>query len=166
MTSAKRHHKSASTAPRHTKGLHIVALFEGAKGVLVLLAGFGLLALIHKDVHEIAGRLIANFHFNPASHYPRIFLDLLERLDDHKLWAMAWAALLYSTMRLAEAIGLWLRKKWAEWFGVLSGGIYLPVEIYELSLGITWPKVSVFVINLSVVLYLLFILIRNGENDR
>ncbi|MEI6215136.1 MAG: DUF2127 domain-containing protein [Desulfuromonadales bacterium] len=90
-------------APRHSKGLHIVAMFEGAKGVLVLLAGFGLLALIHKDVHEIAGRLIANFHFNPASHYPRIFLDLLDSLDDNKLWAMALAALLYSSMRLAEA---------------------------------------------------------------
>lgn len=166
MTSAKRRNNPIAAAPRHSKGLHIVALFEGAKGVLVLLAGFGLLALIHKDVHEIAGRLISNFHFNPASHYPRIFLDLLERLDDHKLWAMAWAALLYSTMRLAEAIGLWLRKKWAEWFAVMSGGIYLPVEIYELSIGFTWPKVSVFVINLSVVLYLLFVLIRNGENDR
>jgi len=165
MTSAKRHHKPASAALCHAKGLHIVALFECAKGVLVLLAGFGLLSLIHKDVHEIAARLIANFHFNPASHYPRIFLDLLERLDDHKLWAMAWAALLYSTMRLAEAIGLWLRKKWAEWFGVLSGGIYLPVEVYELSLGVTWPKVSVFVINLGVVLYLLFVLIRNGGNE-
>jgi uncharacterized membrane protein (DUF2068 family) len=166
MTSAKRQKNSITAAPRHTKGLHIVALFEGAKGVLVLLAGFGLLAIIHKDIHDIAARLIANFHFNPASHYPRIFLDLLERLDDHKLWAMAWAALLYSSMRLAEAIGLWLRKKWAEWFGVLSGGIYLPVEIYELSLGTTWPKVTVFVINLSVVLYLLFVLIRNGGNGR
>ena len=67
MTSAKRHHKSAFAAARHTKGLHIVALFEGAKGVLVLLAGFGLLALIHKDIHEIAARLIVNFHFNPAA---------------------------------------------------------------------------------------------------
>ena len=93
MTSAKRRKNPLAVAPRHTKGLHIVALFEGAKGVLVLLAGFGLLALIHKDVHEIAARLIANFHFNPASHYPRIFLDLLERLDDHKLWVMALLSL-------------------------------------------------------------------------
>ena len=72
MTSAKQHHKPASAAPHHTNGLHIVALFEGAKGVLVLLAGFGLLALIHKDVHVIAARLIANFHLNPANHYPRV----------------------------------------------------------------------------------------------
>lgn len=75
MAPAKRRHKPAATALRHNKGLHIVALFEGAKGMLVLLAGFGLLALIHKDVHDVAARLIANFHLNPASRYPRIFLD-------------------------------------------------------------------------------------------
>jgi uncharacterized membrane protein (DUF2068 family) len=86
VISAKRRQKATIAAPRHAKGLHIVALFEAAKGVLVLLAGFGLLVLIHKNVHDIAARLIANFHFNPASHYPRIFLDLLERLNDHKLW--------------------------------------------------------------------------------
>jgi hypothetical protein len=28
--------------------------------------------VIHRDVHDIAARLIANSHFNPASHYPRI----------------------------------------------------------------------------------------------
>lgn len=164
MSPGKRRQKPAPAAPCHARDLHIVALFEGAKGVLVLLAGFGLLALIHKDVHEVAARLIANFHLNPASHYPRIFLDLLERLDDRKLWAMAWAALLYSAIRLAEAIGLWQRKRWAEWFGVLSGGIYLPVEIYELTLGVTWPKMAVLVINLGVVLYLSFVLISDGGN--
>ncbi len=58
MTSAKRRKNPIAATSRHTKGLHIVALFEGTKGVLVLLAGFGLLSLIHKDVHEIAARLI------------------------------------------------------------------------------------------------------------
>ena len=159
----KRRRKPTATAARHANGLRTVALFEGAKGLLVLMTGFGLLALIHKDVHEIAARLIVNFHLNPASHYPRIFLDALERLDDHKVWAMAWAALLYSALRLVEAAGLWSRKRWAEWFGVLSGGIYLPIEIYELTLGVTWPKVTVCVFNLGIVLYLLFVLIRSTK---
>ena len=39
----------------HTRGLHVVALFEGAKGLLVLLVGFELLTYIHKDIHEAAG---------------------------------------------------------------------------------------------------------------
>jgi hypothetical protein len=47
-------------------GLRIVALFEGAKGVLLLAAGFGLLSLIHDDVQKMAEELVRHFHLNPA----------------------------------------------------------------------------------------------------
>lgn len=54
--------------------VQIVALFEGAKGALVLLTGLGLLALIHRNVHQVAEQLVRHLHFNPARQYPRIFL--------------------------------------------------------------------------------------------
>ena len=78
---------------------------------------------------------------------------------------MAWASFFYSIMRLVEAVGLWLRKKWAEWFGVLSGGIYLPLEIYELSCGVTWPKLTVFILNVGIVLYLAVVLSEHGGHE-
>ena len=146
-----------------TSGLQIVALFEGAKGLLVLLAGFELLSFIHKDIHEAAVRLVEHLHLNPARHYPRIFLDLTERITDNQLWAMAFAALIYSIVRLVEATGLWLERKWAEWFGMLTGGMYIPVEIYEVACSITWPRVTVLVVNIGVVSYLIFVLTRNGS---
>ena len=147
-----------------TSGLQVVALFEGAKGVLVLLVGFGLLSFIHKDLHFAAMRLVEHLHLNPARHYPRIFLDLTERITDSQLWAMAAAALIYSIVRFIEASGLWSEKKWAEWFGVLSGGLYVPVKIYELARGATWPKITVLVVNIGVVSYLLFVLTKyNGK---
>ena len=149
----------------HSRGLHVVALFEGAKGLLVLVVGCGLLSFIHKDVHEAATRLVEHIHLNPASHYPRVFLDLTERITDTRLWGLAVAAALYSVVRMVEAVGLWLRKSWAEWFAVLTGGIYIPIEIFEVVRGGTWPKVTVLVINLGVVSYLGFILIKNGRKS-
>ncbi|MEI6214374.1 MAG: DUF2127 domain-containing protein, partial [Desulfuromonadales bacterium] len=125
--------------------MHVVALFEGAKGLLVLLVGFELLSLVHKDVHEAALRLVEHLHLNPASHYPRIFLDLTERINDTRLWGMAIAASLYSIVRMIEATGLWLRKTWAEWFAVVTGGLYIPVEIYEVLHRVTWPKVTILI---------------------
>ena len=56
-------------------GLKMVAGIEAAKGVLVLAAGLGLFELMHRDVQAGAERLVRNFHFNPASHYPRVFLE-------------------------------------------------------------------------------------------
>lgn len=156
-------HPRDTTGAHHTRGLHVVALFEGAKGILVLLAGFGLLSLIHKDLHGAAVRLVEHVHLNPASHYPQIFLDLTERITDARLWSLALGAALYSMMRLIEAVGLWKRKRWAEWFAILTGVLYIPIEIVEVARSITWPKVTVLVVNLGVVGYLFLVLIRNGR---
>ncbi len=146
----------------HSRGLRVVAIFEGAKGLLVLVAGFGLLAFIHKDIHEAAVRLVEHIHLNPASHYPRIFLDLTERINDARLWGMAIAAAMYTVARFIEAVGLWLSKAWAQWFAILTGGMYIPIEIFEVAQRVTWPRVTVLIINLTVVSYLLFVLIKNG----
>ena len=146
----------------HSRGLHVVAIFEGVKGLLVLLVGFEILSLLHKDIHEAAMKLVVHFHLNPASHYPRIFLDLSERINDSKLWSMAIAAAMYSVVRMIEAVGLWLRKSWAEWFAVLTGGMYIPIEIFEVARSVTWPRVTVLIVNVGVVSYLLLVLFRNG----
>ena len=78
------------TDGQHLKdGLRVVSIFEAAKGLLVLLVGFGLSAYIHKDLHLAAERLVRHFHLNPASRYPLIFLDLADHVTDTQLWALA-----------------------------------------------------------------------------
>ena len=149
--------------PSRNGGLQTVAIFEGTKGVLVLATGFGLLLYIHSDIHDAAAQLIRHFHLNPASHYPRIFLDLMDHVDSTELWSMATAAMLYSGARIVEAVGLWQQRRWAEWFGVLTGGLYIPVEIYEVTLGVTWPKVTVLLVNCVVVVYLILAMSRSGK---
>jgi len=141
-----------------------VSLFEAAKGLLVLLAGFGLLAYVHKDLHLAADRLVRHFHLNPASRYPRIFLDLADHVTNGQLWVMAFFALLYAAARLIEAYGLWHERSWAEWYAVLTGGIYIPLELYELARGVTWPKVTLLVVNAGIVAYLSLILYRSRQD--
>lgn len=148
------------------KGLRIVAFFEGAKGAIVLLTGFGFFLLVHKDLHRAAADLVRQLHFNPASKYPHIFLDLADQTNDANLWAMACAAVIYAAARFAEAVGLWLNRRWAEWFGLLTGAMYIPVELFELAQGVTWPKTTVFTINVIVVLYLLFVLLERRKNRK
>jgi len=151
----------------HSKGgLRIVSLLEAAKGFLVLLTGFGLLTYIHKDLHLAAEQLVRHLHLNPASHYPQIFIDVANHLTDGQLWLMAFSAFLYSVVRFIEAFGLWRQRQWAEWFGVLSGGIYLPVEIFETMRGITWPKVTVLIVNAGIVGYLPYALYKERQTRK
>ena len=147
--------------PLNVKGLHIVALFEGAKGAIVLLAGFGVLALIHKGVNQAVEQLVRHFHVNPARHYPHIFIDALTRVSDMQLWVIAFSALCYSIVRFVEAYGLWRRMPWAEWFGLLTGGMYIPLELYEVARRATWPKITVLAVNLGVVGYLAYVLLQS-----
>ena len=151
----------------HTiRGIRIVSFFEGAKGLLVLLVGLGLLEFIHKDLHLVAEQIVRQFHLNPARHYPRIFIDLINHLTDGQLLTMAFSAMLYSAVRFVEAIGLWLQRKWAEWFGLLAGGLYIPIELFEIMRGITWPKVTLLIVNAGVVGYLAYILYQARQNTQ
>ncbi len=147
-------------------GVRAVAIFEAAKGTLVLLAGLGLLTLLHRDVEDLAERLVRASHLNPASHYPQIFMDAASRVTDTHLWLMAGAAALYTTVRGVEAYGLWLERRWAEWFALISGGLYIPVEVYELWHRATWIKLAVLAANLAVVLYMAYALRHSAEQDR
>jgi len=159
MTNLKRKEHAA-------RGIHIVSIFEGAKGLLVLLVGLGLLEFIHKDLHLFAEQIVGQFHLNPARHYPRIFIDAINHLTDGQLLAMAFSALLYSAVRFVEAVGLWLQKQWAEWFGLLTGGLYIPIELLEITRGMTWPKVTVLIVNTGVVGYLACILYQSRQNHK
>ncbi|HEX2768097.1 MAG TPA: DUF2127 domain-containing protein [Geobacteraceae bacterium] len=145
---------------RDARGIRIVALFEAAKGVVVVMAGLGLLALIHRDAQKVAEEIVRHIHLNPARHFPHIFLDAAANVTDARLWAMALAAMLYAAIRFAEAYGLWREQLWAEWFGILSGSLYLPVEIYELTVSVSAIKISILAVNLIVVGWLSWVRLR------
>lgn len=135
-------------------GLRTIALFEAAKGAIVLVAGSGLLVLAHRDVQAVAARIILHLHLNPASRYPRIFYHLATQASPARLQLLALGALLYSTVRLVEAVGLWQERHWAEWLGIATAVIYLPFEAAALVRRPGVEPLAALVINLGVVLFL------------
>jgi uncharacterized membrane protein (DUF2068 family) len=143
-----------------------VALFEAAKGTLVILTGFGALSLIHHDAQRFAEQLVGHLHLNPAKHYPRIFIDTAANLTDTRLWRLAALAAMYGLIRFIEAYGLWLGRRWAEWFAAVSGGIYIPFEIYELLQGATWLALGALVVNVLIVGLMIHTLLRVQTADR
>src|SRR6267378_4487983 len=137
-----------------------VALLEAAKGALVLLAGFGALSLIHQDVQRLAEQMVGHLHLNPASRYPRIFVDTAAHLTDARLSLFAILAATYALVRGVEGYGLWRHRRWAEWFAAVSGGIYIPFEIYELFKGAAWLSLGAFLVNIFIVGLMINALLR------
>lgn len=147
-------------------GMRAIAVFEAVKGMLVLGAGVGFLGLLHRDTEALAERLVHFSHLNPASKYPRIFIDAAANLTDTRLLMLAAGAGAYAIVRLAEAYGLWMGKTWAEWLALVGGGLYIPVELYHLWHRFTWLKVAVLVANVAVVVYMAYALKHRAEKER
>lgn len=150
--------------------LRAVALFEAGKGALALAAASGVLLLLHHDLRALALRLVEQLHLNPAARYPHLLLDGLDRLQDMRLWLLILGVAVYAAVRFAEAYGLWHGKAWAEVVAALSGGLYLPVELFELLHRPGWIAALVLLANAAVVAYMLRALWRRrravpGQSD-
>ena len=141
--------------------LRAVASFECTKGIFVMIMGLCALALVHKDVWLIAESLLALFHVSTDRRSAQLFLDFADSVTDARLWTAARIAFAYAALRFTEAYGLWRERTWAEWVAFVSGSLLLPLEIRQLMRGITLWRVVLFVGNLIVVLYMLYVIISN-----
>ena len=61
----------------------------------------------------------------------------------------------YALVEVVEGVGLWLLKRWGEYFAVIATSVFLPLEIHDLAKGITMTRVVTFTINIAAVVYLL-----------
>jgi len=70
---------------------------------------------------------------------------------------LRWLAVglaVYAVIELIEGTGLWLAKRWGEYFAMVATSLGLPYEVYELTLKVTATKLILFAVNLLLVLYL------------
>ena len=155
---------AARTAAR--RAVRTVAMFEGFKGVVVLLSATGLLTLVHKDLNDLAERFVRHTHLNPASKYPHIFLDAVARFNEPRLLWLAAGAAAYAILRLVEAYGLLKERAWAEWLAALSGAWYIPAELLHFIHRRTAFSLGIFVVNVAVVAVMVWALAQRRQAAR
>lgn len=141
-------------------GLRLVAIFEAVKGFAVLALALGLLSLLHRDLEELAEHLLVHIHISAEHKLGRAILEAAAGTTDRRIWGLAAAGVVYALVRLIEAYGLWNRRVWAEWFALLSGSLYLPLEIVKAAEHTDWLHVGVLAVNVAIVLYMLEIRLR------
>ena len=120
---------------------------------------------MHRDVAFAAHALIDRLHLDATRKFPHIFLELAANATDSQLWALAALAMAYALLRFAEAYGLWSERRWGEWIAAVSGAIYVPVEIYELTRSLTWIKIAALLLNAAVVAYMCYVLWRQAPRS-
>jgi len=63
--------------------------------------------------------------------------------------------LAYAALEASEMVGLWMSKRWAEYLTLVATAVLIPIEIYELSIGVSVFKVLTLIINVAILVYLL-----------
>ena len=139
---------------KKSKTLLLIALFKLLKGLALLAVAVGALKLLHRDLAETIGHWISVLRVDPENRFVHELLARVLRVSPHQLKALSVGTFFYSALLSTEGIGLLLRKRWAEYFTIISTAGLIPVEIYELAKHVTAVKILVLIVNVAIVVYL------------
>ena len=129
-------------------GLHLLALFEGMKGLLALVAAVSLEVMGPQPLRDFVQGLITKFNLNPDSGP---LPTLVHAINPTAVHLVAIVLLVYAFWRLLEAWGLWRAKAWASWLGCIGSAAYLPLDVYALYHHPGWHTWALLVVNLVIV---------------
>jgi uncharacterized membrane protein (DUF2068 family) len=133
--------------------------------VLFFAAGVGVLDLFHKNVGVRLERLLDHLHVDSDNRYARELIGQVGKMTNTNLKLVGISAIsfFYAALFGTEGTGLFLRKRWAEWFVVIVTSSLLPLEIYEICHKVSAGKIIVTLGNLLILGYLITVIRRKQE---
>jgi uncharacterized membrane protein (DUF2068 family) len=111
---------------------------------------------LHRDYINIMNDLSGG---DPGASQLRGVLGYLRRAFEYSprhLIQLGLVVTAYAALEATEMVGLWFNKRWAEYLTLVATSLLVPLEIYELTVGVSVFKVITFIINIAIVVYLLF----------
>ncbi len=147
----------ASRAPtRDTKaGLLLIGAFKALKSVSLLFVGFGLLRLLHRDMAAFVDHWVQVLRVDPNNHYIHKAISKVSNVSPRQLREFSVGSFVYAVVYAIEGYGLLRRKRWGEYFTVISTGLLIPLEIYEIFKRPTPMRFGVFALNVAILIYLI-----------
>ncbi|MFF0633425.1 DUF2127 domain-containing protein [Nocardia sp. NPDC004151] len=145
--------------------MRLLAAERVGRALVLILLGAGVLKLRGSREHWKASwdkdlplirQLADQIGFNPDHSKIIRGIDTAFTLSPTILIWIAVALFAYATIQLVEAVGLWLVKRWGEYFAVVATSLFLPLEVYELTEKVTFLRVAALVVNLAAVIWLLW----------
>jgi len=144
----------------HNRWLELIAAYKLLQSILLIAVGVGALKLVHKDLADVLMDIVHALHRNPEGRFVSFLLDKASLVNDHILRRFSLFVFCYAGLGILEGVGLLLEKAWAEYLTAIITASFLPLEIIELNHRVTWMKVGFLVVNLAVLAYLVYHLIR------
>lgn len=151
-TASRQGSKHSSRASSVT--LILIAIFKLVKALLLIAVAIGAIRLLHKDVAATLLHWLQIVRVDPDNRYVHDMLARVFRVTPKQLKELSAGTFLYAGLFATEGVGLLLRKRWAEYFTIVTTGLLIPLEVYEMAHHFTPVKLAVTLINVLIVLYL------------
>ncbi|HEY8675659.1 MAG TPA: DUF2127 domain-containing protein [Candidatus Dormibacteraeota bacterium] len=139
-------------------GVIVYIICERLVKAVVLIGGGIVLLLVasHTDLRNLAEQAQDQLDLNGGtSLWRRLFDQLLARFGG-RANPIAAAAIVYGILEAVEAVGLILRRRWAEYLVLLATVAFLPLELDELVRAPSALKGLAVVVNIAVAIYLIW----------
>jgi uncharacterized membrane protein (DUF2068 family) len=143
--------------------IRLVAAFKLLKAAVLILGGIGILRLIHTDTATQLDHTVMRLGLDPGSRYVNRAIEWATQTSPRNFRELGLGSFVYAALFLTEGIGLWFLKRWAEWFTVIITGSLVPLECYEIFRRPTPIKILVLIINIAIVGYLLYRIVKNPQ---
>jgi uncharacterized membrane protein (DUF2068 family) len=120
-----------------------IVLYKFAKGLLLLLAAVVFYTLsdgaFKGQPHPLLGE-VQNF---------------IGQISPQTFHLIALGGMLYGFFSFVEGFGLFIRAAWAGWMAIIESGLFVPIELFDLSRQFTAGMTAILVLNIAIFWYLL-----------
>ena len=153
-TAPRKTFKRQSSKEPFSLVLFLIGLFKLFKALLLIGVGIGALKFLHKDLSRTMLHWAEVLHVDPGNRFIHAALARIFRVTPKQLRELSVGKFIYAGLFATEGIGLLARKHWAEYFVIVTTGLLIPLEVYELARHFTFVKLAVVAINVLIVWYL------------
>ena len=144
--------------------LRLLAVERWVRGAVVFLLGLAVLRLkstqvslkqlFDKDLGSLRP-FFDQIHFNVSDSATIRSIEKALSAEKSTLNLVAAFLIFYGALQIVEGVGLWMLKRWGEYFAVVATSLFIPLEVYELVEKVTWLRIAALLVNLAAVAYLL-----------
>jgi uncharacterized membrane protein (DUF2068 family) len=134
--------------------LVLIGMFKLVKALLLIAVGIGAIKFLHKDVVSTVMHWTQVLRVDPDNRFVHGLLVRIFRVTPTQLKEVSLGTFLYAGLFATEGLGLLLRKRWAEYFTIVTTSALIPLEILELARHFTVTKLVVAFVNVLIVWYL------------
>ena len=151
-------------------GLEIIACFKFVQAATLIVAWLGALGLMHAGVADFAQQWLERLAIGNGQRFAvaaatRV-LPWFNAATPRHFAALGAGAFGYASVFLAEGIGLWQGKKWAEYLTIGVTASLLPFEMAAVYSKLTVVRVLALLVNSLVIAYLVWELRARNRLER